>query len=210
LSNHIKYLLLIILLIAGILSDCLAVDSLKVNKKPGVDSTIFMTLPERQGKFKPIDSMIVANPLKIDSVGMSKSPWGALWRSFVLPGWGQLYVHSYWKAPVFLIGSGSLVYFYIWNNVKYNKYQTEYDNAKNSGQITPELTNTLDSISRYKEYYRDNRDQCAFYFFGVYALAAIDAYVGAHLFDFDVSDKMSIQILPNIGYGFKLNLNFKR
>ena len=175
-----------------------------------MDSTNFMHWPAGYDKFKPIDSMMVDNPLKIDSVGMTKSPWGALWRSFILPGWGQLYVHSYWKAPVFVIGAGTLAYFYIWNNVKYNKYQSEYDSKKNSGAITSELTATLDSLSRYKEYYRDNRDQCAFYFFGVYALAAIDAYVGAHLFDFDVSDKLSIQLIPNMNYGMKLNFNYRR
>ena len=49
-----------------------------------------------------------------------------------------------------------------------------------------------------REFYRDNRDMSAFYLLGVYVLATVDAYVGAHLFDFDVSDDaISYRIMPS-------------
>ena len=31
---------------------------------------------------------------------MEKSPWGAVLRSAILPGLGQIYNQSYWKAPI--------------------------------------------------------------------------------------------------------------
>ena len=41
---------------------------------------------------------------------------------------------------------------------------------------------------REREFYRDNRDVNIAYFIGVQILSMIDAYVGAHLFDFDVDN----------------------
>ena len=47
---------------------------------------------------------------------MTKSPWGAVLRSAIIPGWGQIYNESYIKAPVIWgIGAG-LVAAWIWNN----------------------------------------------------------------------------------------------
>lgn len=143
---------------------------------------------------------------------MTKSPTGALWRSFVLPGWGQLYVESYWKAPVFFLGAGTLAYFSFWNNSRYQNDQQIYDNTK---QIDPTNKSKLDSLDRYKEYYRNNRDQCIFYIGLTYILAAVDAYVGAHLYDFDVSEKLSMRIEPYYNnsrynaYGVSFNLRIK-
>ena len=48
-----------------------------------------------------------------------------------------------------------------------------------------------------KELNRDNRDIMAFYLLGVYIISAVDAYVGAHLYDFNVDDELS----------YKLNMN---
>jgi len=44
----------------------------------------------------------IPNATKSDSVIVArKSPIGAMLRSLAIPGWGQVYVHQYWKAPLF-------------------------------------------------------------------------------------------------------------
>jgi len=47
---------------------------------------------------------------------MAKSPWGAVGRSALIPGWGQFYNNSYWKIPVVWGVLGWFTYLYIENN----------------------------------------------------------------------------------------------
>jgi hypothetical protein len=140
---------------------------------------------------------------------MTKSPWGALWRSLILPGWGQLYVENYWKIPIFTGGIGVSIYFIIWNNQKYKLYQSQYDDMLAND---PDNTYELNILKSQKEYYRDNRDKSYFLLGAVYLLAAIDAYVGAHLFDFNVDDNLQMRVMPNysnFSNQFGLNLMFR-
>ncbi len=134
---------------------------------------------------------------------MQKSPTGAILRSLALPGWGQYYVESYWKVPVFLGAAGTCVYFIVDNNNSFKDKQSQIDKAIALNPSDP----YIDLYKRQREVYRDNRDQAAFFLAGVYILSALDAYVGAHLFDFDVSDKISMNLFPNKNN--LLNVNFQ-
>ena len=120
---------------------------------------------------------------------MTKSPWGAVLRSAILPGFGQFYNESYWKIPVVW---GALGYLgYLWNdsNNKYKKYRDLYSaNVDNQTYL------------RYREFYKDQRDLNAVFIGLAYFLNLVDAFVDAHLFDFNVSEEMDSN---------KLNLSFK-
>ncbi|MBX3043666.1 MAG: hypothetical protein KIT33_02860 [Candidatus Kapabacteria bacterium] len=122
---------------------------------------------------------------KVSQFKMTKSTGGAIWRSLAVPGWGQVYVESYWKAPIFFVASGTLVYFIIDNQLKFNDYDNRLS-ALEKGTADYNLAKS------YREFYRDNRDMSGFYFLAVYILAAVDAYVGAHLYDFQVDDNLSM------------------
>ena len=111
---------------------------------------------------------------------MTKSPMGALLRSAVLPGWGQFYNESYWKIPIVWGASGWFIYMWFDRNNLYKKYQDLYNNS-----IT-ETSNGNQQFRSLRNFYRDNRDQFAVYFAITYLLNLVDAYVDAHLFDFDV------------------------
>ena len=125
----------------------------------------------------------------------SKSPTGAILRSLVFPGWGQVYNESYLKAGAFSVAAVSVTSIIVWNDVKFSDAQTRYD-ALASGDPLKERA------FKEKEFYRDQRDVAGLWLLGVYALAAVDAYVGAHLFNFDVSDKgLSWAPLPGSGAG---------
>jgi hypothetical protein len=131
---------------------------------------------------------------------MQKSPTGAIWRSLVLPGWGQYYVESYWKAPIFTGAAAFMIYRIVYFHNNFMDYADRVDALKSelvrlkledpeNPKIYEIEYRTLPVEKNRREYYRDNRDMSGFYLLGVYALATVDAYVGAHLFDFDVSDE---------------------
>lgn len=110
---------------------------------------------------------------------MQKSPWGAVARSAIFPGWGQIYNESYWKAPVVWGIMGWFAYSWIDNNNKYKDYQDLYVRLGNSGPINYQL---------YRDFYRDQRDEFAIYIVLTYFLNLVDAYVDAHMFDFSVQE----------------------
>jgi len=142
---------------------------------------------------------------KVKLFEMQRSPLLAVGLSLLLPGSGQVYVGSYWKAPLFLGGACALGYSIYYFNGKFQNTQNQYDIVKSENN--PEKNNfKLDSLRRYKEYFRDNRDMSAFYLLGVYILAAVDAYVGAHLYDFTVSDEFTFIITPSFKYSPGINL----
>ncbi|KUO62270.1 hypothetical protein APF79_07080 [bacterium BRH_c32] len=113
---------------------------------------------------------------------MQKSPLSAVLQSAVLPGLGQIYNESYWKAPVFWSILGYFTYEWIDNNNKYKDYRTLFTNSQN---VSPEGNRGYLSL---REFYRDQRDQFAVYIGITYFLNLVDAYVDAHLFDFNVED----------------------
>jgi len=106
----------------------------------------------------------------------SKSPWGAVLRSALLPGWGQIYNNSYWKAPIVW---GFLGFYYYYQDINDNNYRLFL--------VNPDPRRYTDDISRQnRDFYRDQRDLFAIYMGITYALNLLDAYVDAQLFDFSV------------------------
>lgn len=108
---------------------------------------------------------------------MEKSPWGAVLRSAVLPGFGQFYNESYWKIPVVWGFIGYFGYVWIDNNDSYKKYRDLYAES--------EFTNAI--YKKYRDDFKDQRDEFAIYIVLTYFLQLVDAYVDAHLFDFSVT-----------------------
>jgi hypothetical protein len=133
------------------------------------------------GLFAQQDTSAIQDTAKISSdvFVMQKSPWGAVARSAILPGWGQIYNESYWKAPVVWGIIGWFSYSWIDNNNKYKDYQNLYSQFGDSGSINYKL---------YRDFYRDQRDEFAIYIVLTYFLNLVDAYVDAHMFDFSVQE----------------------
>lgn len=136
------------------------------------------------------DSVDLGNKPNKVKYEMTKSPTGAIYRSLILPGWGQWYVESYWKAPIFLAGALGLYGSIIYNHIEFRNYADLLEGMEKSN---PEYDITL----LRREFFRDNRDMSGFYLIGVYVLATVDAYVGAHLFDFEVDESLSIGLIPD-------------
>jgi hypothetical protein len=120
-----------------------------------------------------------------DSTGfqMTKSPMLALGLSAILPGAGQIYNEQWWKVPILYAMLGGFGYgAYIQNE----RYQ---DARKNLTIAT--IQHDPGEVSRWtrsRNFYRDDRDKFFIYMGLAYIANLIDAYISAHLFDFDVSD----------------------
>ena len=117
---------------------------------------------------------------------MTKDPTTAILFSIV-PGGGQFYNEQYWKIPLF---AGTAGYF-IYRVISYhNLFREKADQTDSVGRDNPGYSR----LKLEREFYRDERDLNAAYFLGVEILNMIDAYVGAHMFDFDVDDEVSSRI----------------
>ena len=100
-------------------------------------------------------------------------------------------------------------YFINDNNNQYKEYREAALLSYETGE--DQLGYTYSELITLKDHYKRNREISYFSFVGVYILNIIDASVNAHLFHFDVSDDISLNIRPystfsNTGVSFSLNL----
>ncbi len=129
------------------------------------------------------------------------SPRKAALYSAVLPGLGQAYNKKYWKIPVVYAGFGALAYSFNYNQTRFIKYRNAYryriDGDVNTvdnyvGIYSDENLNTL------QKYYHRYRDLTVIGVALLYVLNVVDASVDGHLFTFDVSDNLSMNIQPTL------------
>lgn len=160
---------------------------------------------------------------EIDRLFWKPDPMRAVWLGAIVPGLGQIYNRSYWKLPIVYSGFMGCIYAVTWTNGQYQSYKTAYRDIyydiengavndspeKSYNAILPEGY-TISSMggaqayqSRLKEWQNSalrNRDLSILVTVAVYALSLIDAYVDAQLFDFDISNDLSLNVSPQIYY----------
>jgi len=144
-------------------------------------------------------------PATADSTSpqLTKNPTTAVLLSLPLPGLGQWYNEQYWKIPIFTGTCAFTAYLFFKNNADFNTTADLVDQAIAEGRDP----SVIASLKTQREAYRDNRDLAGFVFVTAYLLAAVDAYVGAHLYDFDVSDDVSLNLGPTRSQLMALNLS---
>ena len=117
--------------------------------------------------------------------------------SAILPGAGQVYTKKYWKVPVIYAGLITSAYYIKENHNLYDLYKQTYLN-RIDGNRTDDFTNqyTDANLLTLTEYYRRNAEVSALLFTLTYVLNIVDASVSAHLFNYDVSEDISLHIQP--------------
>lgn len=184
-------------------------------------------------KAQKIDSTGRAHELDIEKFGKSlpkydtsllksHSPRKASFYSAVLPGLGQIYNKKYWKAPIIYAGAGTLVYFIIFNNTQRVRYKTAYLKRLANDPSDPDEF-WKNGVQKYdagqfkdaQDYFRRNRDLCILSLAAVYIANIVDATVDAYLFDYDVSQNLSLNIKPTLinspesfNFGLSCSLRF--
>ncbi len=171
-----------------------------------------------------ISGNLFGQVLEVDSTKITKpatnaetvhSPKKATIYSAILPGWGQAYNKKYWKIPLIYVGFGTIGYFVRWNDQNFDTYKLAYSDLTDDDPATDsyldleatqyyDLDNPTDyenyksGLSKQAEYYHRNRDLLFICFFGFYGLNIIDASVDAHLFDFDISEDLTLNWQPAV------------
>ena len=131
--------------------------------------------------------------------------------SAILPGAGQVYTKKYWKVPVIYGGLITSAYYINESNDLYQLYKSTYLNRLD-GDFTDNLNYSDSDLRTLTEHYRRNREVSALLFTLTYILNIVDASVNAHLFDYDVSEDLSLHIQPvyfskENASGFSLSFN---
>ena len=172
--------------------------------------------------------------VKVPTQKVERSPKKASIYAALFPGLGQIYNKKYWKLPILYGGYTGLIYVLGWTNNNYQDYSDGYRiiaQYTSADQMTPEerafldgmIKNpsiSLDNPTTYnyvktqlkngKDYYRKNRDMTIMGIALLHVLSIIDASVDANLFDFDISEDLSMRVEPmpiNIGQNMVLGLN---
>lgn len=143
------------------------------------------------------DSLITAKIGIVDTTVLPpKSTTIATFSSMIIPGAGQIYNESYWKAPV-VWGLG--YYFYsIYKNQDnlYNESRSLYESAVFSRDTSTNaaqklsFTGLASDLQGQRDYYKRQRNEFGWYLVLTYALNILDAYVDAALYNFEVSPNL--------------------
>jgi hypothetical protein len=173
---------------------------------------------------------------KMDTLKAVHSPAKAALMSAILPGLGQIYNKKVWKVPVLYAGLAVNAYFLIYWSKLYRDYHQGYVNYQNyvgalgSSEIPDPVvvkqllanvsevfvySNVPGALKAGNTYYRRYRDLNIFIMGGIYLLNIIDATVDAYLFNYDISDKLTLRVDPvminTVAYhssvGIKLTFN---
>ena len=133
-----------------------------------------------------------------EEVKSNKSAHKASLFSAVIPGSGQVYNKKYWKVPIIYASLATSIYFIQNNQKKLNKYQDAYILRSNGGidEYTDIYSNS--QLLTIVDYYERNRDVSYIITAAIYLLNIVDASVDAHLFDFDISEDLSLKASPQI------------
>ena len=132
-------------------------------------------------------------------------PTKAAIMSACLPGLGQIYNRKWWKVPIVYAGLGGLGYFSYNNYSEYRSYLHAYEYK--TGDLPEGVTLTdyeaqlankyaEGQLQTYKESYRRNFELFTILTTVWYALNIVDAVVDGHLYNYDISDDLSINVDP--------------
>lgn len=143
----------------------------------------------------------------------------------LIPGGGQIYNKKYWKLPIVYVSLGVSSYFIYHFASQMISYEHEYFYRRDgvTEKLNPDYTyytneNLIALRSQYRRYMEISIGITAV----LYLLNILDALVDAHLFYFDISDNLSMNMAPKINtdfynkcgrptlnYGVGLTLNFR-
>lgn len=126
------------------------------------------------------------------------SPKKATILSAVLPGAGQIYNKKYWKLPIVWGGIGVALYSSQIARTEYQIFREEYilELGYPTTQSQYHDIYSISYLEDVKDSYRIQMETSYVIAGAIYLLQILDANVDAQLMSFDVSDDLSMDILP--------------
>lgn len=152
----------------------------------------------------PVSKMDMrADTAEGDTLGSEREfpkPTSVLYKSLMVPGWGQITNKQAWKVPIVYALLGGLAWYSVELTKQYHDYRAAYYNATSDegdlrfgptpAYISPDAS--PDQLRNNRNRLRNRRDFVYIAIGLAYGLNAIDAYVFAHMRSFDVSDDLSL------------------
>lgn len=150
------------------------------------------------------------------------SPRSVLFKSMMVPGWGQIENNQVWKVPlIYGMFAGVGIYTSYLNN-RYEDYRAAYYNSHQTEESEYKFGPTPDylvgvnpaQLQSNRNSFRNQRDFMFIVMGLAYGLNALDAYIFAHMRSFDVSEDLSASTYigpaildgPNPGIRVRINL----
>lgn len=127
------------------------------------------------------------------------SPRSVMFKSLIIPGWGQIENRQIWKVPIIYGMFAGVGYYTMHLHEQYRDYRAAFYNSQRGEDNdfrfgpTPERLEGINSsqLQSNRNSLRNQRDFMFVVMGLAYGLNAIDAYVFAHMRSFDVSDDLS-------------------
>lgn len=144
-------------------------------------------------------------------------PSRAVKRSLIIPGWGQVYNHKYWKVPIIYGGLGLVGVAIVYNNTEYNKflalariksrltvpqvptdkYYAEYQKYKQEYEDFRQYTSQ--QLADASDGFRRNRDVSILGVLLAWGVQAVDAYIDAKFISsYTMDDNLSMRVTPGL------------
>lgn len=129
-------------------------------------------------------------------------PRQVMLKSVMVPGWGQVVNDHSWKVPVVYATLAAIAGYNLYAHSRYTGFRAAYYNSipantDNRFGATPDWVPDGQPAAVYKanrDLFRNRRDMSYVYFGLAWGFNALDAYIFAHLKDFDVSDDLSVRM----------------
>lgn len=137
--------------------------------------------------------------ISVTDLDEGHSPRKAAKYSAMLPGLGQYYNRKYWKIPILYAGGGLLFYFIRDNNQAYKRYRNALEIRRDTNNMELDqyvgIYNST-QLQTLRDGRRRDRDFTVILSVLAYIINILDAYVDAHLMEFDMSDDLTLKIQP--------------
>ena len=120
--------------------------------------------------------------------------------SLVVPGSGQIYNKSWWKVPLVYGALGGMAYLIKYNNEQYHRLEDAYQASLRGEdhEFSGTAIDKPESLRNIRDSFDKNRQLSWVGFIAVYVLNGVEAFVNAHLKNFDIDDSLSFQVRPDV------------
>lgn len=157
---------------------------------------------------KPFTPKAVSK-VKVYRPDSTHSPGLAVKRSAIIPGWGQVYNHRWWKVPLIYGGLGALGYNLVDNRklykqflaiAKYRQRGTAPTEAEPYYKEYNQYTRLSDQgVIDAKDNYNRNFQICILSIAVVWGVQMVDAYIDSKfIHSYTMDDNLSFKIAPSI------------
>ncbi len=155
----------------------------------------------------PADSLLLENSLVSDTstniniTTVDPNAWpnpkkALIWS--LVPGGGQIYNRRWWKLPFVYGAFVGIGYAIDYNQSRYRRLKTALD-LKRNDEVHEFSGTTLDDVDRLRvlrDEYDKNTQLSYVGIVFVYALQTVEAFVDAHLRNFDMDENLGVRLKP--------------